>query len=217
VGGDVAFMPNRWLDVAGRGAFDLISSGLAEVTTSAAARFWPWRLELFASHRSPGRLLPSTSLFSVLGDVPSQVLGSSLRWDAAPRLDLIAIVAGQSVGRTLGGYGTVRATLRTDDRGDGTIGVEIRRQDVLTVRWSGARLTVSEPLGPLLRASAELELAWTDDRIGSSTMYPWSLAALGLRPGNGWEAALAVEAGASPRYRFETNALVRLSRTLGAL
>ena len=216
-GADFATTPANGFDLAGRAAYDLISRGVAEATASAASRFSWWRLELFASHRSPGRLLPSTSLFSVLGDIPSQVLGTSVRWNAAPRLDLLATAAGQSVARKIGGYGTLRITLRTDDHGEGSIGIELRRQDVSTARWSGVRLLATEPLGACLRASTELELAWSDDRDAPSVTWPWGLVSLGWRKGNGWEAALAVEAGGTPQYRFETHALVRLSRTFGAL
>ena len=124
VGADFAAMPTSSVDVAGKGAYDLLSSGVAEASASLAFRSWPWRWEVFGSHRSPGRLLPATSLFSVLGDYPAEALGTTVRWDAAPRLDLLATGAGQLIGGQLGGYASVRATLRTDDDGDGQLGME---------------------------------------------------------------------------------------------
>ena len=139
VGADLAVAPARWFDVAAFGAYDLDSPGLAEARASAAARWSDWRFELFGSQLSPGRLLPATSLFSVLGDLPSQTVGATARWRAAPRLDLLASGAGQDVAGGLGGNGWLRATLRLDDRGDGNLGLEVRRVAVPGAEWTGVR------------------------------------------------------------------------------
>jgi hypothetical protein len=216
IGADLAAVPFKWLDVASRGAYDLTSPGVADALVSAAARWTAWRVELFASHRSPSRLLPATSLFSVLGDFPSQVAGTTIRWEAAPRLDLLATGAGQDLGGELGGYGTLRSTLRLDDRGDGSIGLELRRQDVSAVHWSGVRLIATERLGAHFRASTELEVARADDPGDRGAAWPWGLAALTWSSGSGWEASAAGEAGSTPQYRFEVNGLVRLSYALEA-
>ena len=130
------------------------------------------------------------------------------------RLDLLASVAGQDLGGELGGYGSLRSTLRLDDRGDGIIGLELRRQDVSTARWSGARVIAAERLGIHLRASTELEVARADDPRGRGAAWPWGLVALAWSSGSGWEAAAAAEAGSTPQYRFEVNGLLRLSHTL---
>jgi|SRR5450432_2835079 len=213
VGADFAATPTTMVDVAGKGAYDLLSRGVADATGSLAIRSEPWRWELFGSHRSPGRLLPATSLFSVLGDFPAQTLGTTVRWDAAPRLDLLASGAAQNVGGQIGGYASFRATLRTDDDGDGRLGVEVRRQDVLSTRWTGVRLLASEPLADQWRLATELEIARADDPGDRGAVWPWGLLALSWRSRTGWEASTAIEAGATPRYSFETNALLRLART----
>jgi hypothetical protein len=211
VGADLAAVPLEWLDVAAKGAYDLGSPGVADAHASAAMRSSYWRFELFASHRSPSRLLPATSLFSVLGDFPSQIAGATIRWDAAPRLDLLASAAGQDLGGELGGFGWVRGTLRFDDRGDGSLGLELRRHDIATTHWSGVRAIAAEQLGLHFRLSTELELARADDPGARGSVWPWGLVALAWRSGNGWEAAAAGEAGSSPRYSFEVNALLRLA------
>lgn len=210
-GADLASVPIDWLDVAATGSYDIGSKGVAEARTSAAARWTDWRLELFASHRSPSRLLPATSLFSVLGDFPSQVVGTAVRWNAAPRLDLWVSAAGQDLGGELGGYGSLRSTLRLDDRGDGSVGVEIQRHDIATVHWSGVRVVGAERLSEHFRASSELELARTSDDGRGVSVWPWGLVALTWSSGTGWEAAAATEAGSTPKYRFEVNGLVRVS------
>ncbi|MDB4997175.1 MAG: hypothetical protein JWM74_4607 [Myxococcaceae bacterium] len=214
VGGDFATAPTPWLDVAARGAYDLASPGVAEALASVAARSGAYRVELFGSHRSPSRLLPATSLFSVLGDFPSQMIGGTVRWQAAPRLDLFASGAGQLVGGELGMNTFVRALLRTDDRGEGNVGLELRRQDVSLAQWTGVRAVGTEPLGHGFRASTELELSFADHPAARGAVWPWALVALGWRSSNGWEIASALEAAATPQHSFETNALMRVSRAM---
>jgi hypothetical protein len=214
VGADLAAIPASFLDIAARGAYDLVSKGVADAHVSGATRFGAFRLEVFGTHRSPSRLLPATSLFSVLGDFPSQVLGGTIRWAAAPRLDLLATGGGQDIGGELGGFATLRGTLRLDDRGAGSIGLEVRRQDVPSSQWTGVRVTASQPLGQYLRLSTEIEVAAPDEPNDKGAAWPWLLGALSWRAGKGWEAAGAIEAGSTPRYSFEWNGLLRVARTL---
>jgi hypothetical protein len=214
LGVDLAVAPVHWLDVAASGAYDVTSPGLAEARASAAARWSDWRLELFASQLSPGRLLPATSLFSVLGDLPSQTLGATVRWRAAPRLDLLASGAAQDVGGGAGGNGWVRATLKLDARGEGSLGLEARRVDVAPdARWTGLRAIAALPLGRGFRYSTELEIVVPDHPDGRGAAWPWGLSALSWRSTDGWEVAAALEASSTPRERYEADALLRLSRT----
>lgn len=211
IGADVAAVPFAALDLAARGAYDLISEGVADGLVSGATRLGAFRLEAFATHRSPSRLLPATSLFSVLGDLPSQVVGGVIRWNAAPRLDVWLSGGGQDIGGQLGGYGSLRGLLRLDDAGAGSVGLEVKRQDVAGARWMGVRAILSQPLVSRLRLSTELELASGETTSGTAT-WPWGLMALAWRSAR-WEMAAAFEAGSSPRYRFETNGLLRVGRT----
>jgi hypothetical protein len=214
VGADFAAAPVRWFDVGARAAYDVTSPGLAEARASAAARWGDWRLELFGSQLQPGRLLPATSLFSVLGDFPSQTIGGTVRWRAAPRLDVLASGAGQLVGGELGSNGWVRASLKLDDRGDGNLGLELRRVDVVGAQWTGVRGIASLPLGRGFRYSSEIEVAVPDAPDGRGVAWPWGLTALSWRSRDGWEVASALEASSTPEHRYEADALVRVARTL---
>jgi hypothetical protein len=209
-GGDVSVVATESFDVAARGAYDVLSRGLAEASGSAVARIDPIRLEIFSRYRSPGRLLPATSLFSVLGDFPSEMTGASILWKAAPRLDVFASGAAQVVGGDTGGRGSLRSVLRLDDRGDRSLGIELTRQDVSTAAWSGVRATSAQPIGRKLRLTTEVEIAVPDDS-SRGFAWPWGLLALAWRSGDGWEAAAAVEAAATPEHRAEANGLLRLS------
>ena len=214
VGVDAAMAPVRWLDVAAFGAYDVMSPGLAEGRASAAVRSSDWRLELFGSHLSPGRLLPATSLFSVLGDLPSHTVGATARWRAAPRLDLLASGAGQDVASGLGGNGWLRAMLRLDDQGNGSLGLEARRVDLPGAQWTGVRAISAIPLGKRFRYSSEIEIVAPDHPDGRGVAWPWGLSAVSWRTDDGWELAGALEASATPLHRYETDALVRLSCAL---
>jgi hypothetical protein len=154
----------------------------------------------------------------VLGDFPSQTLGSTVKWKAAPRLDVLASGAAQAVGGELGYNASLRALLRLDDRGAGSLGLELQRQDVSTAQWAGIRGVATQPLGRGFRFSTEVEIAAPDHPDGHGSVWPWGLMALAWRPttswGRGWETAAAVEAAATPVHRYEANALLRLSRTL---
>ncbi|MGA3121887.1 MAG: hypothetical protein ABSF69_14060 [Polyangiaceae bacterium] len=215
LGADLAAAPARWLDVAAFGAYDLENPGIAEARASAAVRCNDWRFELFGSQLSPGRLLPATSLFSVLGDMPSQTMGATVRWRAAPRLDLLASGAGQDVAGGLGGNGWVRTTLRLDDRGNGSLGLELRRVDLPGARWTGVRAIGAVPLGKGFWYSSEIEIVAADHPDGRGVAWPWGLSALSWRSRDGWQVAGALEASATPLLRYEADALVRLSYALG--
>ena len=65
VGTDLSASPLSWLSLNAIGAWDLISSGLAETTARASAHDEDVQVQLFASRRVAARLLPATSLFSV--------------------------------------------------------------------------------------------------------------------------------------------------------
>jgi len=217
VGADLAAAPAPWLDLAARSAYDLTSPGIADALASIAARTGAWRIEGFATHRSPSRLIPATSLFSVLGDVPSDMVGTTIRWNAAPRLDVWATGAGQRIGEAYGGNASLRTLLRLDDKGAGNLGFEVRRQSVSTAQWTGFRMVGAQPLGPHFRFSSEIEIVVPDDPRGRGIVWPWGLMALSWRSHNGWEAASGMEAASTPEHRYELNALVRLSRVLEVL
>lgn len=211
LGADASFTPTPWLTAAGRASFDLLTRGPADVLGSVSVQKDDVRLEVFTTHRSPGRLLPATSLFSVLGDFAATSVGGTLRYRAFPRLELLGTALGQSQGDNLGGQGTVRATLALDDAFEGTLGLEARRVEIGASRWSGARGIVSMPLPRSFRLGTEVELVIPDEPNGRGSVWPWVLGALGYRPKPGWDVALGVEASSGPTYRAETHALARLS------
>lgn len=212
-GVDLALTPSPWLTASARSAFDLVTYGVTDALASVGVQKKDARLELFTTHRSPGRLLPSTSLFSVLGDFAATSVGTTGRYRAFPRLELLATVTGQVQGGDAGGQGLARATLALDDDWAGTLGAEIRRVDFGASEWTGARVTLALPLRGGLRAATELELVLPDEPRGREVAWPWALGALGWRSESGWEAAVGVEASSGPRRGFETHALARLSFT----
>lgn len=196
-------------DVGARAAYDLVGEGLAEIAVSASHRRGSLRAELYASQRSPSHLVPATSLFSVIGDVPAQRAGTVLTWRAAPRLDVIGDVAALRADDQLGPDVTARARLRLDDKGEGQVSGELRRAGTGDEAWTGARLAARVPVSRQIVLSTELELIVPDDdRRG--TAWPWGLVAACWRR-SAWEAAIAVEASASPEYTRRVDGLLQLS------
>jgi hypothetical protein len=214
-GFDFASSPTQHLDLGVRGAYDLVSPGLTEAVASVGLHLGAVRPDLYASHRSPSRLLPATSLFSALGDIPSDVAGVAVMWHAAPRLDLVPNVAVRRADDDVGADLTLRTTLRLDDDGRGALLLELRRQGALD-SWTGGRTGARVPLSRVLTASTELELAFADDPRGRGTVWPWALGALTWHGPEHWEVAGAVEASSTPRNARAVDAIVRVGRSWGA-
>lgn len=217
VGPDLAFAPFPWLDFAGRAAYDLQSSRPTDALGTMAFRAGGFRAEAFATHRTAGRLLPATSLFSVLGDVPATTTGMALRLRAAPRLELWATGAAIVQGDELGGYATGRASLSLDDAHDGSVGFELRRQHLGNARWSGARVFGRVPFTRNLAATAEVEIVRPDNPPGGSAVWPWGLLAMTYRAGPSWSFAGAVEALRTRDDRTEVHGILRATWSLERL
>lgn len=214
LGADAGLALSRRADVGARAAYDLANPGLAEAALTASYRRGAVRAEAYAGHRAASHLLPATSLFSVLGDVPSERAGAVITWRAAPRLDAIAELGGRRVDADLGAELALRARLRLDDRGASALGGELRRSGVGADAWSGARATARIALPRALALAAELELVAPDESRGRGAVWPWGLVALSWERA-GWQAAVAAEASASPEYTRRLDVLGQLGRRWG--
>jgi len=210
VGADAAFTPAPWLTAAGRMAIDAGSGKPADALASVGLQRKDQRLELFVTHRSPGRLLPATSLFSMLGDHAATNTGATLRWRAFPRLELVTTGSVETRDTELGGQGLGRATLALDDAWRGSVGGEARRVHVGESRWSGIRAFATVPLSARVNAAVEAELVRADRE---SSLWPWALAALGFSPTPSWDVSGAVEASSGPAYKSSVAAIARVGWT----
>lgn len=206
-----------WLDVAGRAALDITGQpGLSEVNFSVVAHDGPWRADLFGIQRSPSHILPATSLFSVLGDIPSTLAGANGRYRIAPRLDLKAMAAMRFFDG-LRAYESLKlgSTLRLDALGKGAIGLEARREGTPEGGWIGLRGTARVPIVYGLGAVTELELVVPDVNDRGS-VWPWGMLALRYDLEN-WRFSAAALALASPQYRFRFDALLRIETRWGGV
>jgi hypothetical protein len=209
LGADAGAELSKTTDVGARAAYDLAGEGLGEIAVTASHRRGALRAEVYGSQRSPSHLVPATSLFSVIGDVPAQRAGTTVTWRAAPRLDVIGDLAALRANDDLGPDATARARLRLDDKGEGQISGELRRAGAGDDAWTGARLAARVPVSRAIVLSTELELVIPDDdRRGAA--WPWGLVAACWRHA-AWQAAVAVEASASPEYTRRIDGLFTLS------
>jgi hypothetical protein len=202
-------------DLGAKLAYDLANPGIAEIAVTASHRGKALRTELYVSHRAASHLLPATSLFSVLGDVPAERAGAVATWRCAPRLDLITDLGARRVDRDVAPEVVVRARLRLDDLGTSLVTGELRRDGVGPDTWTGARGMARIALPHSFAVTTELELVIPDLDRGLGTAWPWGLAALSWDDGT-WHAAVAVEAFASPQERHRVDALGQLGRRWGS-
>ncbi len=214
LGVDVGAAFDRRTDLGVRVAYDLANPAIAEASVSTSHRRGAWRTELYARHRAASHLLPATSLFSVLGDVPSQRAGGVLTWRAAPRLDVSADIAGRRVDDDLDEELVGRATLRLDERGASALTGELRRTGGAS-GWTGARGVARVAVSKTVTLSTELELVIPDDDRGAGSVWPWGIVAAAWKRG-GWESAIAIEASSSPEYRHRVDGLLQLTRRWSA-
>lgn len=214
IGIDAGAAIGRRDDFAARLAYDLANPGIAEVGLTASHRGKAVRTELYALHFAASHLLPATSLFSVIGDVPAQRAGTVITWVAAPRLAVTADAGVRRVDADLGGELAVRARLKLDGSGASAVSTELRRSGIAADAWTGARCAGRVALAHALAVSTELELVRPDEPRGRGTLWPWALAAINWDRG-AWQAAVAVEASASPQYRSRVDALFQLGRRWG--
>ncbi|HTJ47220.1 MAG TPA: hypothetical protein VL463_34200 [Kofleriaceae bacterium] len=210
LGFDAGGAIDKRTDASAKLAIDLISTAIAEAQLVGTRRFGAVRVDAYAIHRSPSHLLPATSLFSVLGDVPSERGGARMSWRAAPRLDLDADLGARRIGDEVGADLTARATLRLDDRGKGALGLELRREGAAP-GWTGVRGTARVPIDDALTASTELELV-RPDSDARGAWWPWAIGALSWKQG-AWDAGVAIEASASPEHRYRVDGLARVGHT----
>jgi hypothetical protein len=214
VGVDIGLAPFDWLDLAGKLLYDLVDPGIAEVRGAAVAHHDGLQVELFGQERSPSRLLPATSLFSVLGDHRSRLIGTSGRYRAAPRLDLEATAAARWIGDDVAPSLRGRGVLRLDAEGKSAVALEARREASPDADWTGIRATGRVVIVPGLRASTELELVVPDDPQGRGEVWPWGLLALTWEPVRDWSVSAAIQTRATPTYRTRTGAFLRVTHRL---
>ncbi len=216
LGADAGFTITKNDDVGGRIAFDLANPGVAEATVTASHRHKSLRTDAYVTHREASHLLPATSLFSVLGDVPSERAGVLATWRAFPRLDLIADLGARYVDE-LGAEVVGRARLRLDDKGKSALTGELRHSGVGNDAWTGLRGAARIAMPYDLMLATELELVVRDTGNDDMTLrdrgrvFPWALVAVSGKRGD-WQGAIAAEASATPEYTRRLDVLFQLSR-----
>jgi len=218
VGADLHAAPLPWLDLLLLGSFDLLAEGLSEARFSAQGHDGPSRLELYGSQRVASRLLPATSLFSVVGDAPSSELGTDGTWNAFPRLDLGATLALLALDGTLGSRAGARVTLRlTDEPGSlgGDIALALDRRELDGDGLTGVSIRTQWPMGRRIFAHATVELVAPDAPGDDGSLWPWARVGARYALATDWTLAAALGGRASPVYRHEVEGLVRVSYAAG--
>ena len=219
VGADFALRAAHWLDMAAKFAWEIVNPGIAEIlgTISSQTKNHRFRSEVFATKRSPTRMLQQTSLFTVLGDPGTLRTGANVFGRAAPRLDFWVEGAAHNAQDRWGWSGYFRTVLRTDDDGEGSVLGEIRRQSIPSVsNWTGIRLAAVIPIfedyDDRVGLMPEFELVIPDERAAETGhVWPWGRLALRYQNIKGWTVAAAAEASSNQNVRVDVRALARVA------
>lgn len=210
LGVDLSAAPLPWLAFNGTSAYDLVYDGLAEARVDALVHDERDHFELFAARRIAARLLPATSLFSVIGDTASSELGGDALWNAFPRLDLGGTLALEALGSSLGYRAALRTTLRFSDVAGGDLRLEATRRSLRGNGWSGGSIGVQWPVTRQLNGHASLELVFADHPEARGDVWPWARAGASYALGSRWELAAALGLRATPQTERELQGLVRI-------
>lgn len=198
--------------LAVRASADLINFGLSQGTLAAGYDLGPLRLEGTFAQRSPSRLLPATSLFSVLGDQALRFGNLRVAYRIAPRLQVIGTVGARFYDDEPALDLILASRLWLDRLGQSAVGLELRRQGAPDGGWMGVRATGRYFPIDFLVLSTELELVRPDDPTAEEgKLWPWALLAIGLRPDPSWIFDVAGEASASPTARSSYDLLLRVA------
>lgn len=211
MGADLSLVPVPWLSVNALGSWDVLQDGLAEARVAADAHVERSHVQLFASRRVAARLLPATSLFSVISGAPSSELGFDGMWNAFPRLDLGGTAALEALDQRLGYRFALRKTMRFADEDGGQLGSELTRRKLGRDGWTGVNIHVELPLSRQLRGHAGVEVVAADHPSDRGALWPWTRLGASYALGPAWSFSAAISARATPQYRSEVYALLRVS------
>ena len=212
LGADLSAAPLAWASLHAIASLDLTYDALSEARASVLLHGERDQLELYALQRVASRLLPATSLFSVIGDAPSTELGADGSWNAFPRLDLGARLALEALADELGYRGALRSTLRFADEGAprSEVRLELTRRELGREGWSGVLVSGEWPLVRALRAHASLELVLADHPEDRGRLWPWARAGVSYELSAHWLFAAALGGRATPDYSHELQAFARV-------
>jgi hypothetical protein len=209
LGADLAVAAADWLSFSALGAFDLTARGVAEARAGVIAHDDLDQLELFVSHRVAARLLPATSLFSVISDTAGTQAGAAGALRLFPRLELAANAAIDGLADEVGYSVGFRSTLFLSELEQSRLAFEATRRALGEDGWTGAAVHASAPFTAAVRGNASVEVVAADHPADRGTLWPW------VRVGAShvfaqWRVAAAVGFQATPRLRSETYAMMRI-------
>lgn len=211
VGADLALYLTRWLTLHSRGAYDVVSKGLSEAQLTASLGTIERRVEAFASVRNAARILPATSLFSVLSDANSVQAGMSGRLRVAPRLRLESLAAYRGQGDEHGVRLRLGGTLALSDEGESAVEGAVTRDGVGESQWTGLRAMLIRDVLTCLRLIGELELVIPDHGHENGKVWPWGRVSARYTLLEHWQLSLGAEGSSSPQFTRLFQALFRVA------
>jgi hypothetical protein len=211
LGADVSLQPAPWLAISALGAWSLLSAGLAEARLNALARGDRGQLELHVSRRVAARLLPATSLFSVISRAPSTELGTGVSYQLYPRLRTTAQAALEGLDNRWGYRLVLRSTLKLTAVNGGKLSGELSRRKLARDGYSAGLVQLELPSVHGIVAHGSFELVTSDHPDGRGVVWPWARAGASCSFAPSWLFTAALGWRASPEYSSDLYAMVRVS------
>jgi hypothetical protein len=213
IGTDLTALPLPWLTLNGIASWDLVYEGLAEARLSAAASEGDSFVQLLASHRVAARMLPATSLFSIVSSAPSTELALDGTTRVFPRLDAGGALALEALESDYGYRTALRSVLHLADpgAGGGQISCEASRRALGGEGWTAGTVSTRMPVARRVHAHASVEIVLADHPRGRGHVWPWSRIGATFELTPAWQLAAAVGAKASPETTHEVQGLLRVS------
>jgi hypothetical protein len=210
LGADLAWQTFDWLSLTALGAWDLTARGLAEARFAAIAHDDRDQLEIYFAQRVPSRLLPATSLFSVIGRAASRQAGAAASIRAFPRLELGSNAELTGLDDLLGYSIGLRSTLYFSDADSGRLSLEGTRRELGREGLTGGALQLWLPITIALRGHASFELVAVDEPEQRGHLWPWLRVGASYLLDPHWTVAAAVGVKGTPQYRYESYGLFRV-------
>lgn len=212
LGADLSLQPLPWLAISALGAWSLLSAGLAEARLNALARAERGQWELHLSRRVAARLLPATSLFSVISRAPSSELGTAVSYQLYPRLNAAAQAALEGLDSRWGYRFVLRSTLKLTAANGGKLSAELSRRKLAREGYSAGLVQLELPPSAAgIVAHGSFELVASDHPDGRGVVWPWARAGASCPLASAWLLSAALGWRASPEYKSDLYALVRVT------
>lgn len=213
VGADLSLAHGQ-VTLRGVGAWDLVLAGLATARVEVGVSPSDLVARLHVERRVAARLLPATSLFSVISDSANSELGADVDYQWFPRLSVgatgnlqwIDVDQAPDRGYQLG----LRSRLELGEADEGDILLMVSRRGGFDAAYNAVYVAIERKLSEALRVHAASELVAADNPGEDGKLWPYLNVGVRWHLSDALDLAGGMVARSTPRYAHEVTGLLRL-------